>query len=385
MSKTDQYLVEANPDFGHGYMHIDALVRSGGDLITAFYANLWGLEDMTREEKVAQFPHKHTNSLGQEIPLHPELYSVYTALKAALPWVDIAPIADRVVDNSRAHRWATNASDGFLSRTGFLRAAVYCPGDAYAMGVVTVDRETTEGKTLYVLNAPGIVNPRFKYTSTNYNSVRAESIDKLVANCKKHLRPYTPVDAAILSRKLLGMHLNHKFNAAANIYNQAVRKFHKANDIAKLVNVVNRVMTGATAGITIDSDVRNGVIDFIAAKSVFDEEKNRKHYATYVQIRTRGEHTDASMVPMVYGLHDTEYTDDFTFTMPDHPRVWMDVDKLPDEVTNKISALSMLTKGEYVEGLGIKTSDSEYWVTNDTAPETTELGLPQADTNSTEG
>lgn len=387
MSKTDQYLVEANPDFRHDYMHMSSILRNGDDLIKSFYASLWGVDGMTREEMQEQFPTKHTNSLGQEIPMHPELYSVYTALKAVLPWIDIAPIADRVVDNSRADRWTAYTADGDLNKTGFLRAAVYCPGDTYAMGVVSVDRQTIEGKTLYVLNAPGIVNPRFKDTSTNYNSVRATSVDKLVANCKKHLRPYTAVDAALVSQTAIGRHLNIKVNAARGLYGQSIRSFYKQHDMAKLVGVVNKVLMsgGSTTGVTIDSELRNRVVEFTAAESVYNEEMAKQYYTTYVQVRTRGDHTDASIVPMVYMLHQNEYSEDFKFAMLDHPRVWMEVDKLPEEVTNKVSALSMLTRGDYVEGLGIKVSDNEYWVIHDEALEPVELGSPQADTSSTAG
>ena len=387
MSKTDQYLVEANPDFRHEYMHMSSILRNGDDLIKSFYASLWVVDGMTREEMQEQFPTKHTNSLGQEIPMHPELYSVYTELKAALPWIDIAPIADRVVDNSKSDLWTAYTSDGDLNKTGFMRVAVYCPGDVYAMGVVAVDRQTTEGKTLYVLNAPGIANPRFKNTSTNYNSVRATSIDKLVANCKKHLRPYTAVDAALLSKTAIGRHLNIKVNAARGLYEQSILSFYKKRDMAKLVRVVNKVLMsgGSTAGITIDSELRNRVVEFTAAESVYNEEMAKQYYTTYVQVRTKNDHTDASVVPMLYTFIQDEYSEDFKFTMLDHPRVWMEVDKLPDEVTNKVSALSMLTRGDYVEGLGIKVSDNEYWVIHDEALAPVELGLPQADTGSAAG
>ena len=56
MSRTDQYLVEANPDFRHDYMHMSSILRNGDDLIKSFYASLWGVEGMTREAQQHVLP-----------------------------------------------------------------------------------------------------------------------------------------------------------------------------------------------------------------------------------------------------------------------------------------------------------------------------------------
>lgn len=370
--KHSDYIVNVNEDFGHQRMHLGRLRVYGDDLIESFYNNLYhyNSSELTREQVVEQFPNKVKNSLGQEMPLHPKLYAVYTALKEALPWIDIAAANDRIVEDSKARRWYM-AHGGNLTGSGFMRMTVFCPGDTYAMGVVTVDEETSEGKTLYVLNAPGIDNPRFRENSTNRNSVRATTIDKLIANCKKYLRPYTAMDGMLLSKSDISKHLMHRVNGASSMFNNTLRKFYKNEVIEGMADVVNKLIMGASVtSMAVDATVRNAVIEYSAARDVYIEEIGKQHYASYIQVRTRGDYTDVSVIPTVFkntSEHPLESHFDFV-ELPDFPRVWVEMDKVDEEFANKVATLSMLKEGEYVEGLGVRISSTQYWVTHEQAP-----------------
>lgn len=374
--KHGEYLVKANEDFEHRRMHMDLLREYGDGHIDNFYNNLfhYNSDELTREQMIAQFPYKVKNSLGQELPLHRKLYAVYNALKEALPWVDIAVANDRVVQDSKAYRWEIKAGKESMWDSGFLRMTLFCPGDTYAMGVVTVDEATSDGKTLYVLNAPGIDNVRFKHSSTNRNSVRATTIDKLVANCKKYLRPYTAIDGMELSKSDIGKHLSARTAAASNTFRGSVRKFYKDEIIDGMASVLNKILMGASTNFaSIDASVRSAVIEYNAAREWYAEELEKQYYASYVQVRTRGGYTDVSVVPTVFkNTSEQPLEGQFAFVeLPDYPRAWIEMDKVSDEFANKIATLSMLKQGEYVEGLGIRVSSTQYWVVHEEAPVTT--------------
>lgn len=371
--KHGEYLVKANEDFGHKRMHLDRLREYGEEHTMSFYNNMLHyrfLENTTKEKIIEQFPYKVKNSFGQELPLHHKLYAVYTALKEAMPWIDIAAANDRIVEDSKARRWNI-AGGGKPEDSGFMRMAVFCPGDTYAMGVVTVDEDTSEGKTLYVLNAPGIDNVRFKEGSTNRNSVRATTIDKLIVNCKKYLRPYTAMDGMELTKYDVSKHLMHRINGASNMFQNTMRKFYRNETVAGMIDVLSKLVMGANVTPTaISSDIRNAIIDYTAARDVYVEEVNKQYYASYVQVRARGAYSDVSVVPMVFkNISEEPLTSDFEFIeLPDHPRVWVEMDKLDEEFANKIATLSMLKDGDYVEGLGVKLSTTQYWVTHEQPP-----------------
>ena len=216
------------------------------------------------------------------------------------------------------------------------------------MGVVTVDETTSDGKTLYVLNAPGIDNVRFKHSSTNRNSVRATTIDKLVVNCKKYLRPYTAIDGMELSKSDIGKHLSARTAAASNTFRGSVRKFYKDEIIDGMASVLNKILMGASTNFaSIDASVRSAVIEYNAAREWYAEELEKQYYASYVQVRTRGGYTDVSVVPTVFkNTSEQPLEGQFAFVeLPDYPRAWIEMDKVSDEFANKIATLSMLKQG----------------------------------------
>ena len=371
----EQYLVEQAEHYRHGWIHYTDLQKSSENYVDSFLhsarCHLRSLIDLTKEEVLERHPNKVKNSFGHEIPIHKVLYKAYNSLKEALPWIDVSPVYDAVVGDARTYRHLF--SDVDIARCGFTRLVVSCPGDTYAMGVISVDLDSKEVQ--YILNAPLINNTRYREGSINRHCVKATKIDKFVANCKKYLRPYSPTDCMLLAKDTILRNLGKTMNAARG---DLASKLYDLRDMERIKEMVNILYDVAVLGTkrVLPSTLEQDIHKVRALQQTWNELKNKQIPLTFVVARNRNDIPEVGVVNGVFKLTNDEPVIDVvdgkvgetateTTTTPDTPRGWQPMDQLPEELSYKIAALDMLKESEYVEGLGIKFSPTEYWVVGD--------------------
>jgi hypothetical protein len=369
----EQYLVEQAEHYLHGGMHYTTLQKSSENYVDSFLHSvnfhLYNSMGVTKEQVLETHPNKVKNSFGHEIPIHEVLYKAYNSLKEALPWINVSPVYDAVVGDARTYRYLFSNVD--IARCGFTILAVYCPGDTYAMGVISVDLDSKEIQ--YILNAPLINNTRYKEGSTNRHCVKATKIDKFVANCKKYLRPYSPTDCMLLAKEGILRNLGKTMNAARG---DLASKLYDLRGMDRVKEMVSILYDIAVLGMKrpLPYALEEDVLKIRALQQAWDELIKKQVPVTFVVARNRNDIPEVGVVNGVFKLTNDEPVIDMVCrkvdgivdeTTPDTPRGWQPMDQLPDTYANKVAALDMLKEGEYVEGLGIKFSPTEYWVVGD--------------------
>jgi hypothetical protein len=288
----------------------------------------------------------YVNELGHELWCKPELLEFMLEVRKALSGVDFimqGPWFDR----------STNRTE---------RVSVYRKGDNFTMGAIGF--EPTNGlsnkggyrkygddgrllKCQYIVQSPHIDNPKYSFTSEGSFSRVARSVDGALKNAKKYLRSYTPLDLARLTDK---DYRPTPYKRGREIEVEIGEVLRGLPSAASLIEEIHR-LANEGGSVHRNAALHRSAKEYMDLQARYTEVRNSITPVAFVAIGTQGD-------VHVIGRN----------IQPLGPDTWgmiyryASTNDLPEELLGAVSVLSMMDSGKSVEEVGMKVSDTLYWV-----------------------
>ena len=243
------------------------------------------------------------------------------------------------------------------------RVYVHMPNDPYVMGYIGYGDFLTTAKAMqnsYVISSRHIAN--YKYADYNDQHYMAMSInlDTAVRNAKKYLRPLTTKDMALDQQTESDMRRKSKDTKSA-------MEVKRSNALSDLLAKSNRTLnidynpmleymrTLVTVGHEFtDKELESNLLSYFAL------EKDVKAFS--------GNDVDVDYV-RVYEKYGKQVFDVVPLIREDSYRSALgnlttyDKDKVPEEIMGKVSVLSMVENGHWVDDVGYRVDATMFYVT----------------------
>jgi hypothetical protein len=242
------------------------------------------------------------------------------------------------------------------------RLHVYYPDDKYAMGYITY--YTLEGLGFYTVNARDIYNERSRNSSPNMK--KSQNIQVALRTACKFLKRFTPLEEVCCSHGgldgsisgLVGSDRRAFTEAANNLFNgiSSDYRYKRQEDVPDQASLINEIRNILAQHDFVDPGVKAVFTSLITTyDNVQVAEALRKDTYTYIRL------VEGERVVMMSGVPALAYTGDpasyydGVVTRTTHAQV-------PEYIQNAVSALFLLSDGEFVNGLGLRVDESTYYV-----------------------
>lgn len=229
---------------------------------------------------------------------------------------------------------------------------VYMDGHTYAMmtiGYADYSIRVTHGNK-YMVYARMIKNEKFREDSDQYHMATAENIERAVKNVKKYMRPYSPVECAVMSFDSV----RNRFSAVVS--NVASELSSVRYDITQSAHLRAELFHMVDVGYEFLSEEFRGMIIKWREKYLEDQEsRGRALHAYYVNVRI---HREEMMCDVIEVL-------DANKRMQLHahiPVLTYKMEDLPEHLSGSLAALSMVEDDHYVDGVGLRVDSATFWV-----------------------
>jgi hypothetical protein len=244
--------------------------------------------------------------------------------------------------------------------TLFLQLLVYREGDVYAMGRIGYHNPNLEGRrsntddSAYTVYSRDIENTKYRAHNAAYRTRASKRLNAAVTLALKHLKTCTPVEIANESR------LDYSLKATSRVRDLESKlvdvKYELSRNSSSLVSMVlNELVAAKDKGYSFDSPkVKEYVDKYEEALDKYKAEGTRavSSYNVRLYERVGVVMADVLMFPDV-----SNSTPPTLQTIP--------VADMPEDIAGKLAVLDMLSKDEYVDGVGVNVGKGVYWVDRD--------------------
>jgi chemotaxis signal transduction protein len=228
---------------------------------------------------------------------------------------------------------------------------VYMPEHEYAMMRVGYADYTVKGsETKFGVYSRLLKNDKFDSQRDQYNMVTSDDLERIMKTVKKVMRPYAPHEIADV---VFEQYQNKVHN---NVWTATSQMRDAKDGVLGLNDLRNELFALYDLGYEFASEVlKDKIGKWKAAVAEMNEAENKKRDAYFVSVVLRGEELLCNVMTVdnvrkMHKVNETNITQ--TFKMED----------LPEDIAEKVATLGMVDKGHYVEGVGMKVSDTTFWV-----------------------
>lgn len=227
----------------------------------------------------------------------------------------------------------------------------YMPGDIYAPVRIGFKDYSTkkERASQFGVYARHITNHKFKEDREQHHMLMSDNIYRALANVKRSFRPYHTPEVAGMSVDAFASHLRNGSYAMMRAATEAKEKltshYNFKREFQHMLNCGHAF---------VDASFAAAVTQMIEADTTFAESANTQYHGYYVQVRDRG---GVQMFDVITVL-DIKKASPQSIGSPTQ----YSAETLPEDIAHKLAALSMLQGYTFVEGLGQKLSDAQFWV-----------------------
>lgn len=242
----------------------------------------------------------------------------------------------------------------------YLQLLVYRAGDVYAMGRIGYHNPNLESRrsatddSAYTVYSRDIENPKYRTHNAAYRTRASKRLNAAVTLALKHLKTCTPVEIANESK------LDYSLKATSRVRDissklQDVKYELKRNDSGLTSLVLTELLAAKNKGYSFDSPkVKEYVDKYEAAYTEYEAEGTRAVSSYNVRLYEK------AGVAMADVLLFSDVADGSLPTLQTIP-----VADMPEDIAGKLAVLDMLSKDDYVEGVGVNAGKGVYWVDRD--------------------
>ena len=300
---------------------------------------------------------RHTNRVSTQTEETTQLFNTNTKMIDGLCLSKkLATFCEAILKVNRHVKFgvAKTIKGEFISGTNMQALAevwVYMPEHEYAMmRVGYADYAVKGSETKFGVYSRLLQNNKYDSQRDQYNMVTSDDLDRIMKTVKKVMRPYAPHEIADV---VFEQYQNKVHN---NVWTATSEMRDAKDGVLGLNDLRNELFALYDLGYEFASEVlKDKIGKWKAAVSEMNEAENKKRDAYFVSVVLRGEELlcNVMTVDNVRKMHKVnEKNITQTFKMED----------LPEDIAEKVATLGMVDKGHYVEGVGMKVSDTTFWV-----------------------
>lgn len=227
----------------------------------------------------------------------------------------------------------------------------YLPGQEYAMckfGYANVGVTGTQHR--WFVAARTIRNEKFAEHRDQYYMAMSEKLDRAVVALKKHVRPYTPMECAQITYDSFASNVRNKSWSIRSGADDARRVLFEGDDFRD--ELFGMLVRGYEFNNPL---IKEKLMAWQTKHNEMVEHMSKAVHCYYVQARMMGDEQVFEILE-VFDVKSNSIKGSAqgvqTFKASD----------LPSDIGHKLAALSMLENGSYIPELGMKASDTTYWV-----------------------
>lgn len=235
--------------------------------------------------------------------------------------------------------------------------SVYYEEDEFIIG--QIGYAGYNGDLKYIVQSRTITNERFSKHNPLYHSRASNDAKRMIREAKKNLRRWNPQEVAAMSQAAAGEQMQGY-----------LRKFERAEETAR-AKILGSSYTPRDIPIMaelrhllkhdhefVDPTFRSNVAAWVQAADELDTHDLR-FPVKFVNVIQRFGRQVVNTVTTEF-RHGNIYMS-FANNNPLEVHTF-EADDVPEDVVEKVSVLSMLHDGDYVEGIGYKHNDTAYWI-----------------------
>lgn len=229
---------------------------------------------------------------------------------------------------------------------------VYMPEHEYAMMRVGFADYAVKGhmEGKFGVYSRLLRNNKFDSQRDQFYMVTSDDLERIMKTVKKVMRPYTPHETANVVFE------PYQGKVHSNVW-KATSEAREAKDATIGLNDLrNELFALYDLGYEFASEtLKNKVGKWKKAVTELHEAEAKKRNAYFVSVVLRGEELLCNVMTIndvrnIHTINESSITQ--TFKMDD----------LPEDIAEKIATLGMVDKGHYVEDVGMKVSDTTFWI-----------------------
>lgn len=229
---------------------------------------------------------------------------------------------------------------------------VYMPEHEYAMMRVGFADYAVKGHmdSKFGVYSRLLQNNKFDPQRDQFYMVTSDDLERIMKTVKKVMRPYTPHETANVVFE------PYQGKVHSNVW-KATSEAREAKDATIGLNDLrNELFALYDLGYEFASEtLKNKVGKWKKAVTELHEAEAKKRNAYFVSVVLRGEELLCNVMTIndvrnIHTINESSITQ--TFKMED----------LPEDIAEKVATLGMVDKGHYVEDVGMKVSDTTFWI-----------------------
>ena len=229
---------------------------------------------------------------------------------------------------------------------------VYIEGSDYVVGVIGHGKKygiKEVDKSVYMINSRKIANDKFASHRDQYYMSFVSDHKKAVRLALSKLVPYSPKEMANISIHDFKDHIESVRN---NVRSGVSNLISPLSDRNILMREMRNLIAQNTMFVT--EEFQRAAAGFIKAEEEWNEVRNKPVHGYYVYVRMVGSEQWVDIV---------EATDAQKYHSVEHcPVTSMPVSDVPEDIQGKVAVLSMGQIGQYMQGVGVRTTEKSFWL-----------------------
>lgn len=234
----------------------------------------------------------------------------------------------------------------------------FFPNQPYALGRVGYGDSSVNGssdKETYWVYSRTICNGKYAAHREQYNMVATKDVNKAVKEAKKSLRVYSPQECAAATRNGFMSFVNDEVNTVSNKVGHAK---HKVSDSPDLLRELQHLLELSSHGRYqfLSEILKTNIQAWKQATDEWATEKVRAIPACFVNV---------TVIRSQQRFDVVECTDAKNMRLAlkeEAPTNYYYEEDLPPELLGRLSVLSLLEHGQYSKGVGMRVTDTMFWV-----------------------
>ena len=250
---------------------------------------------------------------------------------------------------------------------------VYRDGDQYAMGMIAYAdfRDTGESVARYTLFSPNIDNRKYGH-GRRTNMAESVSIPRAMTNVRKYLRPLTTNQTVGLSYRDVNSAINHKLeeiiHAAKAVRDKVIHNdsldvtstYSSPHTMPKTDPLTNELKHLVESGYQfIDKELGEQLAELFKQRDIVTKAKQNARDNKWMFIETLKNFAGDVTFRISENIEINKWTMDH---IPPENISTCKKEDLSEELKGKLSVLSMLEDGEFVEDVGYRVTSGAFYV-----------------------
>jgi hypothetical protein len=219
----------------------------------------------------------------------------------------------------------------------------------------------SDNKTEYFMVYSRVINnEKYRAGSDQYYMSMSKDMAKAIVNARRYIRRYSPLDMATNTLRDITSNVENISGKVRRAWREA-REQVVATDtgLPLLYQEIKRLVT--TGHEFLDPKLKDMAVAWVEQEKAWAAEKQRPVPVYFVQVST--DFRDEQIFEVVE-VEDIKphgaFSSDFKDSNP--PTKTYRAADIPEDIMGKLSVLSLLEPGQYTEGVGIRSSETMFWV-----------------------